>query len=274
MSLRIIISPAKRMRMVDDNVEPLGYPELLDSARVILDWLQGLSYEEAKRLWQCNDKIASEAYESLPRMDLTDACTPAILAYDGIAFKYMAPAVFEQAMLDYIQENLRIISGFYGVLRPMDAVVPYRLEMQAKANINGSGNLYGFWGSRIYSTIMRSGQSDQSGQFDPPELGHVESRRKNLIVNLASEEYSKTVSRYLEPGVKMVSCTFADLADDGRLVQKGVYCKMARGEMVRYMAQNEVSEVEQLKGFDSPAWGFDEGRSRDDELVFIHRRLE
>ena len=83
-------------------------------------------------------------------MDLTKNLTPALLAYDGIQYTYMAPAVFEDGQFDYVQEHLRILSGFYGVVKPLDGAVPYRLEMQAKATVGGHKNLYDFWGDSLY----------------------------------------------------------------------------------------------------------------------------
>ena len=88
--------------------------------------------------------------DRLENMDLYNRLTPAILAYEGLAFQYMEPAVFENGQIDYVQDHLRILSAFFGVLRPMDGVTPYRLEMQAKADIETSKNLYDYWGSRLY----------------------------------------------------------------------------------------------------------------------------
>ena len=87
-------------------------------------------------------------------MDLTKNLTPALLAYDGIQYTYMAPAVFEDGQFDYVQEHLRILSGFYGVVKPLDGVVPYRLEMQAKAAVDGRRNLYDFWGDSLYQEVI------------------------------------------------------------------------------------------------------------------------
>ena len=247
--MRIILSPAKKMNVIDDGLAPLGMPVFLDEARELLAWLRTLSYEDAKRLWACSDRIARACYERLGWIDLEVGTTPAVLAYDGIAYQYMAPSVFDASQLAYVQEHLRILSGFYGVLKPMDGVVPYRLEMQAKAQAGGCRNLYDYWGGKIYGEVL-----DES----------------RVVVNLASKEYSKAVERYLQPQDRYVTCTFAE-ESNGRLVQKGVYCKMARGEMVRYMAANDIEGPEQLKGFDSPDWRFDPDRSTADEYVFLRQ---
>ena len=173
--------------------------------------------------------------------------TPALLAYDGIQYTYMAPAVFEDGQLDYVQEHLRILSGFYGVVKPMDGVVPYRLEMQAKAEIGRCHNLYEFWGDILYREVM-----DES----------------RILINLASREYSKCIEKYLQPDDRMITCIFGELLD-GKVVQKGVYAKMARGEMVRFMADIGAEEPEQIKTFNWSGYCFDDSRSSETKYVFL-----
>lgn len=144
--MKIIISPAKKMNRETDMFRPAACPVFLDEAKLLTEWIRALSYEEAKDLWRCNDKIAALNYERFQKMNLLKALTPALIAYEGIQYQYMAPEVFTQKEWDYVQEHLRILSGFYGVLKPLDGVVPYRLEMQAKACAGRTGNLYEFWG--------------------------------------------------------------------------------------------------------------------------------
>ena len=130
--MKIIISPAKKMNINTDDMEVKTSPIFLERAIVLMEWIRGMSYEEAKKLWGCNDKIAALNYERFQTMDLKRGLTPALLAYEGIQYQYMAPHVFEYDQWDYVEDHLRILSGFYGILRPLDGVVPYRLEMQAK----------------------------------------------------------------------------------------------------------------------------------------------
>lgn len=139
--MRIIISPAKKMRVETDTFAWTGLPVLLEKTEIFMDWIRSLSYAEQKKLWACNDKIAQENAARFADMDLRSNLTPAILAYDGIQYTSMGPSVFESSQMDYVQRHLRILSGFYGVLKPLDGVVPYRLEMQAKAAVNGHANL-------------------------------------------------------------------------------------------------------------------------------------
>ena len=212
-----------------------------------MKYISGLPYEEQKKLWACNDRIAGENAERFRNMDLRKGLTPAILAYDGIQYTYMAPAVFEDGQFDYVQEHLRILSGFYGVVKPLDGVVPYRLEMQAKAKLPGFRNLYEFWGEELYREVM-----DES----------------RVLVNLASKEYSKCIEKYLKPGDRYITCIFGEPEGD-KIVQKGVYAKMARGEMVRFMAGMQAETPEQMKDFSWSGYRFEEERSSETEYVFV-----
>ena len=144
--MRIILSPAKKMRYDENGPAYWDLPVFLSDAEKIKASLKEKSFSELKALWACNDKIAEQNIERLSSMDLREKLSPAILSYDGIAYQYMAPTVFETEMLRYVQEHLRILSGFYGILKPMDGVTAYRLEMQAKLALCGAKNLYDYWG--------------------------------------------------------------------------------------------------------------------------------
>ena len=245
--MRIIISPAKQMRVDTDTFACREIPVFPEKTKILMKYISGLSYEEQKKLWACNDQIAGENAERFRNMDLRKGLTPAILAYDGIQYTYMAPAVFEDGQFDYVQEHLRILSGFYGVVKPLDGVVPYRLEMQAKAKLPGFRNLYEFWGEDLYREVM-----DES----------------RVLVNLASKEYSKCIEKYLMPGDRYITCIFGEPEGD-KIVQKGVYAKMARGEMVRFMAGMQAETPEQMKDFSWSGYRFAEERSSETEYVFV-----
>ena len=245
--MRIIISPAKQMRIDTDSYECNDLPAFMEKTEVLMEWIRSLTYEEQKKLWACSDKIARQNAERFAHMNLRNNLTPALLAYDGIQYTYMAPTVFEDGQYDYVQEHLRILSGFYGVVKPMDGVVPYRLEMQAKAAVVGHKNLYDFWGDDLYQEVM-----DDS----------------RVLINLAAKEYSKCIEKYLQPEDRFITCIFGEPVGD-KIVQKGVYAKMARGEMVRFMAGAGVEEPEQLKEFNWSGYHYDEERSTDHEYVFV-----
>lgn len=245
--MRIIISPAKKMRVDLESMAPLGLPVFLQESQELLAVLKSKNYEELQKLWSCNAEIATWNYERLQNMQLERQVTAAIEAYDGIQYKYMAPGVFENGEFAYVQEHLRILSGFYGVVKPLDGVVPYRLEMQAKLKIDKAKDLYDFWQDKLYQEVR-----DASG----------------IIINLASKEYSKCIEKYLTPKDIYITCTFGELKDN-KVIQKGTYAKMARGEMVRYMAERNITEPEMLKGFDYLNYKYHEELSSDIEFVFI-----
>ena len=128
--MRLIISPAKKMRVDLESGCACTPPFFLPETRQLLSWLRSLSFGQLRTLWACSQSLAEENWERLRQMDLEKAATPALLAYEGIQYQYMAPAVFEDGQMDWVGERVRILSGFYGALRPFDRVVPYRLEMQ------------------------------------------------------------------------------------------------------------------------------------------------
>ncbi|MGN0484484.1 MAG: peroxide stress protein YaaA [Lachnospiraceae bacterium] len=245
--MRIILSPAKKMKRKEDSLPWQDLPVFLEDTKQIADWLRSLSLEEARDLWKCNEKLARENYDRLQSMCLIERLTPAILSYEGIQYQYMAPTVFETNMLSYVQKHLRILSGFYGVLKPMDGVTPYRLEMQAKTDIHNRKGLYNFWGNRLYQEVI-----DDS----------------HIILNLASKEYSKSIEPYLQPEDIWITCIFGEWTN-GKIIQKGVYAKMARGEMVRFLAQNQICCIDDIKSFCGLGYQFCEELSDASTFVFI-----
>ncbi len=290
--MRVLISPAKKMKEDTDSLAFAGEPVFLERTENILAQMRKLSFEEAKELWGCNEKLARQNYERIQKMELhrrlTPAVlsyegiqyqymapavfetqmlewvqehlrilsriqkmelhrrlTPAVLSYEGIQYQYMAPAVFETQMLEWVQEHLRILSGFYGILRPMDGVTPYRLEMQAKLSCDGFRDLYEFWGNSLYEAVK----------------GHT-------ILNLASKEYSRCVERFLEPEDRFITCVFGE-RNGSKIVQKGTYAKMARGEMVRFLAEHKAEKPEEAKKFEGLGFHFDEKASDEKNYVFV-----
>lgn len=248
--MRIIISPAKKMKVDTDSFPYRDLPVFLSNTEEICGELQSMSYEELKKLWKCNDQIAQLNVRRLREMDLLGRLTPAVLAYEGIQYQYMAPGVFTDQEFGYIQEHLRILSGFYGILRPFDGVTPYRLEMQAKLKIGACKDLYAYWGDRLAQTLCAE---------------------SNCILNLASREYSICVSKYLPDTARFITCVFGE-ENDGKVIEKGTMCKMARGEMVRFMAQYQIENPDQIKSFDRLNYRFDESRSDDSTYFFLRDR--
>ncbi|MBQ7052974.1 MAG: peroxide stress protein YaaA, partial [Clostridia bacterium] len=226
--MRIIISPAKKMNADTDTLPYRDLPAFLPKTQQLLDRLRAMNEDELKRLWKCNDQIAQLNMDRLRGMDLHKNLTPAIIAYEGIQYRYMASDVFTHREYDYVQERLRILSGFYGALRPMDGVTPYRLEMQAKLRMGEAKDLYAFWGDELARSVLDG---------------------TDCVINLASREYSICISKYLPGDKKMITCVFGE-ENDGKIIEKGTMCKMARGEMVRFMAAHGIENPEEIKAFE------------------------
>ena len=246
--MRIIISPAKKMRVDPDSFPCQALPAFLPRTEQLCKLMQSMSDTELKKLWKCNDQIAALNIQRLQNMDLHNRLTPAVLAYEGIQYQYMAPGVFTDQAFQYVQQHLRILSGFYGILKPFDGVTPYRLEMQAKLRAGECKDLYDYWGDSLAKALISE---------------------TDCIVNLASREYSVCVSKYLPENVRFITCVFGE-EKDGKVIEKGTMCKMARGEMVRFLAENQIEDPEQIKAFDRLNYRFDENRSDDKIFVFIH----
>lgn len=248
--MRIIISPAKKMKVDTDSLPVRALPAFLEQTEEICRELQSKSPEELQKLWKCNDAIAAQNLDRLADMDLRHRLTPAVLAYEGIQYRYMAPGVFTDREYDYIQEHLRILSGFYGVLKPFDGVTPYRLEMQAKLKIGKAKDLYAYWNDSLAEYIFAE---------------------TDCIINLASKEYSMSISKFPQPGIRFITVVFGE-EKDGKIIEKGTMCKMARGEMVRYMAEHQITNSEDIRGFDRLDFAFDSQYSDEQTYVFVKQK--
>ena len=242
--MKIIISPAKKMNVDTDSLPIDGLPPFLPQTERLLSALQSKSSKELQSLWKCNDSIAQLNIERLKAMTLRQNLTPAILSYEGIQYRYMAPGVMTAGQLEYLREHLRMLSGFYGLLRPFDGVTPYRLEMQAKLSVDGAKDLYAFWGDSLAK--------------------HLEG---DWVLNLASKEYSKAVTPYL-PESSVLTCVFGEWLN-GKVIEKGTMCKMARGQMVRWLAENGIEKAEKIREFADLEYRFDTELSTENTFVFI-----
>lgn len=241
--MKVILSPAKKMVRADDDFTYRDLPVFLEDSRKLLQELRSYDEAELKKIWKCSDRLVRENMERLQEADLERNLSPAVFSYVGLAFQHMAPGAMTNEGLDWLQEHMRILSGFYGVLKPFDGITPYRLEMQAV--LLETGSLYDFWGGRLYREM-----------------------NDDLIINLASREYSDAVLPYAEG--RVITIVFAE-EKNGKLIQKGTYAKMARGEMTYWMAENRIEDPERIKTFRN-ACHYSEEHSDDNTFVFISER--
>jgi len=245
--MRILISPAKKMNVNTDTLPPKQLPLFLEKTEQLLAVLKSMPYDALKALWACNDSIAALNFERLRHMDLTASLTPAIFSYEGIQYQSMGAGVFTGPQYGYIEEHLRILSGFYGMLRPFDGITPYRLEMQAKLSVSGCRDLYAFWGDSLAKALENE---------------------TDTLINLASAEYSKAVKKHLSPRTRVINCIFGEW-NGKKVVEKGTLCKMARGAMVRFLTENRMTHPEDMKEFALLQFRFCKQYSTDTNYYFL-----
>lgn len=244
--MKIIIAPAKIMKIDRDSFPIQSKPQFLDKTRILERFLKSRSNEQLKDLWHASENVTKQSILQLENMNLDERLTPAILAFSGIQYQYMAPDLFTQPALDYIQKNLRILSGFYGMLRPFDGVCPYRLELNTKMVGFCDYSLYHFWGSDIAENLF---QED------------------NIVIDLASKQYTRLVKPYLSQGRQLITVDFQELKN-GKWKTVGVHAKMARGEMVRYIAEKQIKNPTDLQDFNDFEFQFEPDVSTKDHYVF------
>lgn len=246
MTIQIILSPTMKMKE-EEGILASGQPVLIEKTKDLLEHLKSLSDDELKTIWGTSEKLNQLNIERIRSMDLEKNLTPAILAFQGIQYQYIGAQVLTNEDLDYLEKHLYIISGFYGLLRPLDGIVPYRLEMKSTFKDWEYSSLYDFWADKLAEEVQKD---------------------TKVILNLASKEYSKNVKKYLKEDVEMVDFVFGEMID-GKVKQKSTLLKMARGEMVQYLAKNQVTNLEEVKKFTGQAYVFSEELSSADEFVFV-----
>lgn len=244
--MRILIAPAKRMRNDIAYLEAQGWPCFLNEAKQLAIIMQQQDIASLQHILTCSERIAQEAFQQFQNMQIMENVVPALLAYEGIQYTYMAPDLFTDEQFAYVQEHLRILSGFYGVLKPFDGVVPYRLEINSLLQTKQFRNLYTFWQDKLYQELLRE---------------------SNVLLDLASAQYSRCITRYKSDAIRYVKCRFMEETTQG-LKEKGVYVKMARGEMVRYMAEQQITNIDEIKYFQRLNYQFNDALSSEEEFIF------
>ena len=254
-----LLSPAKKL----DYDTPLQHTEhtqplFVDQAASLIKTLKTKSAEDIAALMSLSPALASlnaERYAQWkPRFSDADS-RQAVLAFDGDVYGGLDAPSLSLAQLKWAQEHLAILSGLYGVLRPLDLMRPYRLEMGTRLETSRGKNLYEFWGEDIAAYLNE----------------RLAGSRSPIVVNLASDEYFKAVSaKTLQ--ARVVKCVFQDWKN-GTWKVINFYAKRARGLMARYAIHHRIGSPEKLQGFDSEGYAYDGSASTPDKLVF-RRKLE
>ena len=245
-----IISPAKNMRNLKiDNINPqiIGKERYFTKeTEEIIRVLKDLTPWDIQSLMKVNEKIALQSYAYFQDFNFNDKGVCGLLAYDGLVFKNIKAEDFTKEDFDYANKHIRILDAFYGMVNPLDDILPYRLEMQYPIKIQGN-NLYKFWDDKIYKKLYSE---------------------DNVIVNLASEEYAKTVRRFLNEEDIFIDIDFK-VNKDGKLKTLATLAKMARGQMVKYIIENKIDNPEDLKNFTFNSFKFCSNLSTSKKFVFI-----
>ena len=235
----IIISPAKRLtEKVSETSLKSTTPFFKKEADQLAKELALMSSQELGSMMHVSEGIAELNVNRYKNWNQnTGAEKRAIFQFEGDVFKHLNAEQFNDKQINYMNKNLKILSGIYGVLRPSDVMNPYRLEMGTKHNFNGSKNLYDFWGDKIAKKINE-------------ELG------SSLLYNLASEEYFSSISKYVD-AKNTINFKFLSLSG-GKERVVGVIAKRARGEMARFLIENEIQSTKGIEKFSSMGFKFKE----------------
>ena len=253
-----LLSPAKKLNMSPAKTDvPVTQPRLTDDTFELASVAKTQTPDDLKRLMHISDKLAAMNFERFQVFNLdtrSNSAKPAGLAFDGDVYWGLDAKSFSADTLAYAQDHLRILSGLYGVLRPMDAIQPYRLEMGTKMANDRGTSLYDFWGSRIAAQLT----ADLTDHSD------------TTVVNLASNEYFKAVNA-AALGQPVINARFLNVKD-GKARALMYYAKHARGSMARWIMENRVDRADGLKDFDADGYRLDAKASTEDELVFTRKQ--
>lgn len=252
--MQIIMSPAKLLDFgsKDDNIKTT-VPAFESKTEQLVQVCKKLSVDDIVQIMKVNRDIANEAYGWFQSIEFdTTPMRAASLAYNGIAYKGLNAHDFDSADIEYAQLRLNLVSGLWGMLRPFDAIKPYRLEMVRKIQPDGYKSLYDFWKIELNQHISNKLDNDEK-----------------VIINLASKEYSKVLSKPLLPkNTRIIDVVFLQQQGDD-LKQIVVHSKKARGLMSRFIIKNKLVLAEEAKAFDYEGYFYYPQLSEDDRWVFV-----
>ncbi|MFK7746523.1 MAG: peroxide stress protein YaaA [Roseobacter sp.] len=251
----VVISPAKRLDWAERDVA-VTQPDFQEDAVRLAKTARNLTLGKLKDLMSLSDDLARlnrdrfQAFDAAPAADTT---RPAALAFAGDTYQGLEAGSLDAEELSWAQDHLRILSGLYGVLRPLDAIQPYRLEMGSRLKTRRGSTLYDYWGTQLSKALN----------------SHAEAVGTDVLVNCASQEYFGAVAlKALKP--RVVTPVFMEDKNDGKGPKiVSFFAKKARGAMARYIVQNRVQSVDALSDFDTGGYAFQPELSEGDRLVFV-----
>jgi len=252
--MKIVISPAKSLDFESKlPTEKFSNPLFLEQAEILNTKMASKSKNAIGKLMSISDKLAElnyQRYQDFSTPFTKENARPAVFSFSGDVYVGLDAYSLNEAKIEQMQNSLRILSGMYGMLKPLDLMQPYRLEMGTRLPINRKKNLYEFWGKTITEALNQELEDDE------------------LFLNLASQEYFKVVKSSLLK-VPVISPIFKDYKN-GKLKIISFFAKKARGSMVRFVLDNNVNTLDEVKGFDTDGYGFSEEFTlNENEPVFV-----
>ena len=247
--MKIIISPAKKLNEDPCDINNSTSISFHNESQTIVNELKDYSTDKLISLMNVSSNIANlnnQRFNNWEYPFQKNSTKPAVFMFDGAVYNELDVQTLEANDLDYLQENLRIISGLYGLLKPLDEIMPYRLEMGTKLKINGYKNLYEFWGNKITDQLSN------------------ECNKEDVIVNLASNEYSKAIN--LNSFNSVLTPVFKDFKN-GKSKVISFFAKKARGSFARFIVEKRPSKAEDLFNFDGLGYEFSEITTKN-EIIF------
>ncbi|MDE4304720.1 peroxide stress protein YaaA [Phaeobacter gallaeciensis] len=249
----VVVSPAKKLDWEERDME-MTAPAFQEDAVRLNAVARELSVAELMKLMHISEDLAKLNYDrfrSFEEKPTTDSLRPAALAFAGDTYQGLEAASLDAEEMAWAQDHFRILSGLYGVLRPMDGMQPYRLEMGSRLKNERGKNLYEYWGSQIAEALNRQAEETSS----------------DILVNCASQEYFGAVDlKALKP--KVITPVFMEMKNDTPKVVS-FYAKRARGAMARYIIQHRLNDAEALKDFDTGGYVYKPELSEPDKPVFL-----
>lgn len=254
----MIISPAKKLDMQTKSViQGHESPQFLELSAKLIKYLKSLSPKQISELMGVSDKLAqlnAARFAQWQTPFTAENAKAAIYTFSGDVYQGIDAATLKKPAINYLQQHLRILSGLYGILRPLDLMQPYRLEMGRKVAVGKKKDLYAFWGEQLTNTI---------NQF-------LDQEKTPVLVNLASNEYFKVLDKKQLNG-SVVTPGFKDWKN-GQYKMISFFAKKARGSMVRFAAENKIKQVEHLKSFDREGYSFNQKLSSDTNWIFTRKQ--
>lgn len=252
----VILSPAKIQNFkVQHIIHDYTFPAYQKEAEKLVKIMQTKTPLELSQLLDVNAKLAqlnADRYFNWNKTSTSDNAKQAVMAFDGEVFRGLDAQNFNASEFEYLQSHLRILSGLYGVLRPLDLIQPYRLEVSTKLETSYGNNMYAFWGNKITKALRSA---------------ILETEKPPLLLNLISGEYFKSIQPQ-DLKAKVIDVEFYQYRID-KIGAAVIYIKRARGLLTRYVIQNRIDNVEDLKGFNAEGYWFCPGQSTENKLVFI-----